>query len=122
MPGDGQAFAQHVMNSILSGGFAGFPQGPANNIFGMPAPGASEQEWLDQVMSQLMTSYEPATQPTAARIRNGLPRLKVRAAASTGEAREGEACTRAGEPCAVCQDLLEQGTEVLELPCSHVGH
>lgn len=71
-------------------------------------------------MSQLMANYEPTSRPTATRMRNGLPRLQVRAAASAGEPKDGEACMCAGEPCAVCQDVLEQGNEVLELPCSHV--
>jgi hypothetical protein len=87
----------------------------------MPPAGATEQEWLDQVMSQLMASYEPPAQATAARVRNALPRMKVRAASSAGEPGEGEACVRAGEPCAVCQDNLVEGAEVLELPCSHVS-
>jgi hypothetical protein len=65
------------------------------------AAAASEQEWLDQLLSQLMQSYEPTAQPTAQRVVRGLPRLAVRPKEADGEPGEGQAVAKAGEPCSV---------------------
>ena len=66
----------------------------------MMAPGG-EQEWLDQLMSQVMAEYQPASQAASQRALRSLPTLTVRAKHAEGEPREGQAVARAGEPCSI---------------------
>lgn len=69
---------------------------------GMDGPHpATEQEWLDQLLSRIMADYEPASQATAQRAVRSLPTLAVRAKEAKGEPGEGQAVAKAGEPCSV---------------------
>lgn len=76
---------------------------------------------LDAIISNIMNEYEPASRATAARVRESLPSLKIRAD-SAAEPREGEARQAPGEPCTVCHDTLGVGDVVMELPCNHCFH
>ena len=77
---------------------------------------------VDALASRLMDEYEPATRPTASRVREALPMYVVRPAGATGEPAAGEACICAGEPCVVCHDEFKAAEMVVELPCSHGFH
>ena len=62
---------------------------------------ASEQEWLDRLMSDIMAEYQPASQAASQRAVRSLPVLAVRPKDVAGEPGEGQAVARAGEPCSV---------------------
>lgn len=94
---------------------------------------------MDALMSQIMQQYQPQFVPTAPSTRETLPRRTVgpRRASSKAlmvadgacdddkEAPDGvpdKAAARVGDTCTVCHDDYEEGTTVVELPCTHCFH
>ncbi|GAB4814710.1 hypothetical protein N2152v2_001756 [Parachlorella kessleri] len=105
----------------------GAPFGNQELLFG----GDYNQEEMDRVITQIMNQYQPQTRETARRVRDHLPRLRVRpkegsgsqaAAAAGSDSEMGMAAVSEGEPCSVCHDDFKRSEEVVELPCNHCFH
>lgn len=82
---------------------------------------------FDDLMLQLMEAHQPQASPTSRDTLSALPRRKVRSADAAVEGfsnrppNQPAACA-CGEPCSVCHDGMEEGAEVVELPCQHCYH
>ena len=86
-------------------------------------PGIWDQEQMDTIMSRIMEEHQPQSVATSKRVREALPRLKVRAKDDEKSyPDEGLAVAKAGEPCSVCHEDFEEAEEVIELPCQHCYH
>ena len=83
---------------------------------------------FDDLLMHLMEAHQPAASPTSRDTLASLPRRKVSSAAArevfsnTPNDLPAPAACGCGEPCSVCHDSLEEGTEVVELPCQHCYH
>lgn len=82
---------------------------------------------FDDLMLQLMEAHQPQASPTSRATLSGLPRRKVRPAGAVSEGfsntpSDQPAACACGEPCSVCHDGMEEGLEVVELPCQHCYH
>ena len=84
---------------------------------------------LDDLMLQLAEAHQPQASPTSRDTLSALPRRKVRqnkdTAGSEGVSNppsDQPAACACGEPCSVCHDGMEEGLEVIELPCQHCYH
>lgn len=73
-----------------------------------------------------MEAHQPQASPTSRDTLASLPRRKVRPAAGTevfsNTPNDLPAACGSGEPCSVCHDSMEEGAEVVELPCQHCYH
>ena len=82
---------------------------------------------FDNLMLQLMEAHQPQASPTSRDTLSTLPRRKVRQPGAVSEgfsntpADQPAACA-CGEPCSVCHDGMDEGIEVVELPCLHCYH
>jgi len=82
---------------------------------------------FDDLMLQLMEAHQPQASPTSRDTLSALPRRKVRPAGAVPEGfsntpSDQPAACACGEPCSVCHDGMEEGLEVVELPCQHCYH
>ncbi len=82
---------------------------------------------FDDLMLQLMEAHQPQASPTSRDTLSALPRRKVRPAGAVSEGfnntpNDQPAACACGEPCSVCHDGMEEGLEVVELPCHHCYH
>ncbi len=82
---------------------------------------------FDDLMLQLMEAHQPQASPTSRDTLSALPRRKVRPAGAVPEGfsntpSDQPAACACGEPCSVCHDGMEEGLEVVELPCHHCYH
>lgn len=82
---------------------------------------------FDDLMLQLMEAHQPQASPTSRDTLSALPRRKVRPAGAVSEGfsntpSDQPAACACGEPCSVCHDGMEEGLEVVELPCQHCYH
>ncbi|DBB02018.1 TPA: hypothetical protein ACH3X1_000600 [Trebouxia sp. C0004] len=108
-------------------------QGVTLRPFSLP-PGVSPADYgpnggaaFDDLMLQLMEAHEPQASPTSRDTLSALPRRKVKPAGATSEGlsntpSDQPAACACGEPCSVCHDGMEEGLEVVELPCQHCYH
>lgn len=82
---------------------------------------------FDDLMLQLMEAHQPQASPTSRDALTALPRRKVRPANTlsggfSNTPSDQPAACACGEPCSVCHDGMEEGSEVVELPCQHCYH
>lgn len=81
---------------------------------------------FDNLLQQLMEAHQPQASPTSRDTLAQLPRRKVRPAAGSdtfsNTPNNLPAACGSGEPCSVCHDSMEEGVEVVELPCQHCYH
>lgn len=83
---------------------------------------------FDDLMMQLMEAHQPQASPTSRDALSALPRRKVRSASSapsgvfSNTPSDQPAACACDEPCSVCHDVMEEHSEVVELPCQHCYH